>query len=168
MVDSVAPPTTARPAVVYDALGVVARWHAAQLDNFSARTIRAIGYNEVHERGIIDKNEAVCGDQSVEPSTGICAGIHSGGKSRRAEECEGDHEGGPLHNTHSRNPNPASAPTISISHISRQAAAHTGLRKSMSFHILVARTGPSRESYEPDLVLVHRERAIARPGMTQI
>ena len=37
------------PAAVHEALGVVARGYAAQLNNFSAGTIRGIGHNEVHE-----------------------------------------------------------------------------------------------------------------------
>ena len=65
------------PAAAHEALGVVTRRYAAQLNNLSAGTIRGIGHNEVHERGIIDENEAVCRDQSVEPSTGIGAGINT-------------------------------------------------------------------------------------------
>ena len=37
------------PAAVHEALGVVARRYAAQLNNFSGRTIRAVGHNKVHE-----------------------------------------------------------------------------------------------------------------------
>ena len=46
---SVAAPTTARPAIVHEALGVVARGYAAQSKHFSGRTIGAIGHDEVHE-----------------------------------------------------------------------------------------------------------------------
>jgi len=67
------------PAAVHEAVGVVARRHAAQLNNFSASTIRTIGYDEVHERGIIDEDEAVCHDKGVEPIAGIGAGISAGG-----------------------------------------------------------------------------------------
>jgi hypothetical protein len=84
------------PTAVHEALGVVARRYAAQLNNLSASAIRIIGYNEVHERGIIDENEAVCCDERVEPSTGIDAGINSSSRGRGAKEGEGDNKGEPL------------------------------------------------------------------------
>src|ERR1051325_9736734 len=103
-------------AAVHETLGIVACRYAGKLNDFSARTIRTIRYNEIHVRGIIDENEAVCRDQGVEPITGIGAGINSGSKSRGAKESEGDDKDGPLHTDHSRKPKPASAATISISH----------------------------------------------------
>jgi len=45
------------PAAVHEALGVVARRNATQLNDFSARTIRAIGYNKVHGRGMMMKTK---------------------------------------------------------------------------------------------------------------
>ena len=98
------------PAAAHGALGV----DAAQLNNFSAGTIRTIGYNEVHEGRVVDKNEAVCRDQSVEPITGIGAGINFGSRGRGAKERKGGHKGAPLHKVHSRNPKPASLSTISM------------------------------------------------------
>ena len=64
---------TVIPAAVHKTLRVIAGRYAAQLDNFAASTIRATSYNEIHERGIVDENEAVCRDQSVELGTGIGA-----------------------------------------------------------------------------------------------
>jgi hypothetical protein len=69
--------TALMPAVVHDAFGAVARRDAAQLQHFSTRTRRGIGHHEVHERWIVDKNEAICRDQSVQPSAGVGAGINS-------------------------------------------------------------------------------------------
>src|ERR1700726_4041019 len=89
--------TALMPAVVHDALGAVARRDAAQLKHFSTRTRRGIGHHEVHERWIVDKNEAICSDQSVEPSASIGAGIDSSGKGRGADgHCERRREK-PLH-----------------------------------------------------------------------
>src|SRR4029453_4637359 len=53
------PGTAWMPAVVHDALGVVARGDAAQLKYFSTRTRRGVGHHEVHERRVVDKNEAI-------------------------------------------------------------------------------------------------------------
>ena len=103
------------PAALHEALGVVARRYAAQLNDFSARTIRAIGYREVHERGIIYENEAICRDQSVEPITGIGAGIDTNSKGRRAKGHCGDDKGKSLRNAHSRKPKPISLSAISVS-----------------------------------------------------
>jgi S-adenosylmethionine synthetase len=102
---------------VHEALGVVARRDAAQLNNLSGSTVRAIGYNEVHERGIIDENEAVCCDQRVESSTGIAAGINSSGEGREAEGHCGDENGRPKTRAHYRNPKP-----VCIAHASISAA----------------------------------------------
>ena len=91
---SVAATAAAAPAVVHEALWVIARRYAAQLNDFSARTIRAVRYNEVHERRVVNENEAVCHDESVQPSTGIGAGINSGTQSRRAKKREGSDKRG--------------------------------------------------------------------------
>ena len=89
--------TALMPAVVHDALGIVACRDAAQLKHFSGRTKRGVGHHEVHERWVVDKNEAICRDQSVEPSASVGAGINSSGKGRGADgHCEHGREK-PLH-----------------------------------------------------------------------
>jgi hypothetical protein len=134
------------PAPVHETFGVVDRPYAPQLNNFSAGAIRTVGYSEVHERRIVDKDEAICHDESVKPITCIGAGINASSRGPEAKEGEGDDKGGPVHEAHSRNPKPVLPSIISMPQISSTTSRALGSPKSMSFQILLARTGLVPES----------------------
>ncbi len=84
-------------AVVHGALGLIARGHAAQLNNLSSATIRSIGNHEILEVRVADEYEASFRNQSMKTGAGIIAGFYSGGKSRRSYEGYGQNKCKPSH-----------------------------------------------------------------------